>query len=91
MNDAQAEKKLKLKFKNPRLNDKTRETEYFTREYEAKIGMVKVYYNRGWKYHVAINEHDQDVFQHKHFGKRKKLLDFLVGIEAKYVEKYWDY
>lgn len=91
MNYEQAEKKLKLNFKNPRLNDKTGETEFFTREYESKLGVVKIHHNVVWKYRVFINEHDQDLFEHKHFGKRKKLIDFLISIDAKYVQKYWDY
>lgn len=84
------EKNLKLKFKKTRFNEKTGEMEFFTREYDSKIGIVKIYYNRGWKYHVSINDHDKDLYQHKHFAKKKKLIDYLVGIEAEYVQKYWE-
>lgn len=54
MNYEKAEKRLKLKFKQPRWNDDIQTTEFFTREYASEIGTVKIYYNRGWKYPVNI-------------------------------------
>lgn len=84
-----AGKKLKLKFKKERFNENTEKTEVLVREYESKIGTLKIYYNLIWKYRVYINPHEKD-YRHEKFGNKKKLIDYLVGIEAKYVQKYWE-
>lgn len=89
MNYDKVAKRLKLKFKKPRWNYKTGTVEFFTKEYDSRIGLVKINYNRGWKYHVNINEHDEDNFRHKHFGKKNKLIDYLVNIDAEYIQQYW--
>lgn len=89
MDYEKAAKRLKLKSKNPRWSDETGMPEYYTIEYSSDIGVIKVYYNRGWKYHVSIDEHDEENFWHKHFGKKHKLIDFLISAGAEYADKYW--
>lgn len=89
MNYEKEAKRLKLKFKHIRYNEEFGVFEYLTREYTSKIGVIRINYNRTSKYDVIINQFEDENPIPEFFTKKKALIDFLVSVDAKYVQKYW--